>query len=248
MRALILGGTESAHHLATELDDRGWRVTTSMPEGATYPPGVVRIGGFGGAAGLVSYLIQNRIQIIVDASHPFAEEATEDAAEASRATRIPVLALTQALWEARPEDQWVEVADTREAASHAARHFRHILLDLGEAPTLDFASDSQNLYVIRGPRPTRTPRRYRMLTNTSSDTVEGEKKMLRDNQIDGIVTRHVGDRIGEVTLAAARELRIPVALIARPRQPRVWGRVGSVEEAISVLIARRRPDPNGQDN
>lgn len=244
MRALILGGTEVAHHLAAELDDRGWRITTSMPEGSTYPPGMVRIGGFGGAAGLAAYLIQNRIQIIIDASHPFNEEATEDAAEASRATGIPVLAITQEPWEKQPEDQWTEVTDTREAASHAARNFRHILLDLGEAPTLDFASDSQNLYVIRGPRPARTPRRYRMLNGSRPTTVEEEKKMLRDNQIDGIVIRHVGDQVGKLTLEAARELRIPVAMIARPRQPRAWGRVHSVEEAISVLIARRRPDPD----
>ncbi|MGP6173223.1 precorrin-6A/cobalt-precorrin-6A reductase [Corynebacterium sp. A21] len=243
MRALILGGTEPARLLATELDERGWHVTTNMPEGATYPPGVVRIGGFGGAAGMAAFLMQQQIQIIIDASHPFAEEATYDAAEASRATGVPVLALQHVLWEPREADCWTSVADTRAAADHCARHFNHILLDLDEGPTRDFSADPLNLYVIRGPRPSRTPARYRMLAGTGPRTLDTEKKLLRDNQIDGIVLRHVGDVSGQLTLDAARELRIPVVLIDRPRQPRVWGRVHSVEEAVNVLVARRRPDP-----
>lgn len=243
MRALILGGTEPARLLAIELDDRGWHLTTIMPEGATYPPGVVRIGGFGGAAGMAAFLVQQQIQIIIDASHPFAEEITYDAAEASRATGVPVLALKHVRWEPREADQWASVTDTRAAAAHCARHFKHTLLDLGDGSTLDFSSDPLNLYVIRGPRPSRTPARYRMLTGPRPKTLDAEKKLLRDNQIDGIVLRHVGDAAGQLTLDAARDLRIPVVLIDRPRQPRVWGRVHSVEDAINVLVARRRPDP-----
>lgn len=243
MRALILGGTEPARELAGQLDELGWHVTTTQPEGTPYPAGVVRIDGFGGAAGMAQYLIRNQYQIIIDASHPFHEEITEDATEAARATGLPILALTMPAWEQGDADQWTTVPDLRAAADHAARHFRHIMLDVAVDNYSDFNADHRNLYVIRGQRRGRMPSRFRMLPDVPPSDVDAEKKLLRDNQIDGIVLRHVGDPAGARTLAAARDLRIPVVLIERPAQPRVWGRVYSVEDAVAVLIARRRPDP-----
>lgn len=243
MRALILGGTAPARDLADQLDEMGWQVTTTQPEGTPYPAGVVRIDGFGGAAGMAAHLIQNQVQIIIDASHPFNEGITDDAAEASRATGVPVLALSLPEWEEGPDDQWTRVADLRAAASHAARHFQHILLDIATDSYLDFTADHNNLYIVRGTRRGRMPTRFRMLPDTPPDSVAAEKKLLQDNQIDGVVLRHLGDPTGVYTLTAARELRIPVALIERPAQPKVWGRVYSVEEALAVIIARRRPDP-----
>lgn len=243
MRALILGGTTPARDLADQLDEMGWLVTTAQPEGTPYPAGVVRIDGFGGAAGMAAYLISNQVQIIIDASHPFDEDITDDATEASRATGVPVLALTLPPWVETPEDQWTCVPDLRAAASHAARHFQHILLDIATDSYLDFTADHNNLYIVRGTRRGRMPTRFRMLPGTPPESVAGEKKVLRDNQIDGVVLRNTGDPVGELTIVAARELRVPMAIIDRPAQPKVWGRVHSVEEAVSVIVARRRPDP-----
>lgn len=244
MRALILGGTEPARLLAGELDERGWSVTTALPEGAPYPAGVVRIDGFGGAAGMAAWLIRSQTQIIIDASHPFAEEITEDAAEASRATGVPVLGLSEPAWRPGEGDQWTTVETIVQAADHAARHFHHTLVDIGEHPLTAFAADRQNLYVIRGAIQGQRPARYRLHRDNGPVDVAGEKKLLRDNQIDGLVLRNTGDGPGQLTLQAARDLRTPVVLLQRPRSPRVWGRVSTVEEALNVLIARRRPDPD----
>lgn len=248
MRAVILGGTKPARDLADQLDEMGWQVTTTQPEGTPYPAGVVRIDGFGGAAGMAAYLISNQVQIIIDASHPFNEDITDDATEASRATGVPVLALTLPTWEETAEDQWTRVPDLRAAAAHAARHFQHILLDVDTDSYLDFTADHNNLYIVRGTRRGRMPTRFRMLPDIPPVSGAAEKKLLRDNQIDGVVLRNTGTATAEPTLIAARELHIPVALIDRPTQPKVWGRVHSVEEALRVIIARRRPDPEPEEN
>ena len=78
-RLLILGGTGEAAELARAAAARfgdALEITTSLA-GRTERPspltGRVRIGGFGGPAGLAAYLTEHRIRRLVDATHPFAE-------------------------------------------------------------------------------------------------------------------------------------------------------------------------------
>ncbi len=84
---LILGGTGEAARLAGGAIARfgeGLRVTTALAGRTRHPgplAGQVRIGGFGGAAGLALYLVNHRIDRLIDATHPFA-------ATISRAARI----------------------------------------------------------------------------------------------------------------------------------------------------------------
>ncbi|WP_396135890.1 precorrin-6A/cobalt-precorrin-6A reductase, partial [Chamaesiphon sp. VAR_69_metabat_338] len=75
-RLLIVGGTGDAVQLAASaIDLPGLEVITTLA-GRTANPhaivGAVRIGGFGGEAGLVDYLQAEKIDTIVDATHPFA--------------------------------------------------------------------------------------------------------------------------------------------------------------------------------
>ena len=63
MRVLLLGGTAEARALAGELVDRGVDVTSSLAGRVArprLPVGAVRIGGFGGVAGLRAYLRDER--------------------------------------------------------------------------------------------------------------------------------------------------------------------------------------------
>ena len=75
-RILILGGTAEARLLAARLEgDVRFSPLTSLA-GVTARPGKiagqVRTGGFGGVAGLRDFIGQERIALMVDATHPFA--------------------------------------------------------------------------------------------------------------------------------------------------------------------------------
>lgn len=112
MRALILGGTGQARALAKRLVDAGWFVTSSLAGRVSEPKlpvGHVRIGGFGGPAGLATWLIADATEIIIDATHPYAERISESAAEAALATGIPLIALHRPAWEKAQGDNWIEV-------------------------------------------------------------------------------------------------------------------------------------------
>ncbi|HME66227.1 MAG TPA: precorrin-6A/cobalt-precorrin-6A reductase, partial [Streptosporangiaceae bacterium] len=75
MRILILGGTGEARELAAELVAAGVDVLSSLAgrvRQPRLPDGPVRVGGFGGAAGLAAFLRAERITAVIDATHPFA--------------------------------------------------------------------------------------------------------------------------------------------------------------------------------
>src|SRR5262245_34883223 len=114
-RILILGGTAEARRLAERLVERvDVEVTVSLA-GRTAAPAAhavpVRVGGFGGAEGLGQYLIAERVDALVDATHPYAAVISANAADAAATTRVPLLALRPPPWVALAGDCLVEVAD-----------------------------------------------------------------------------------------------------------------------------------------
>ena len=87
-RLLILGGTGDGVELAIQATKiPGVEVISSLAGRTTAPKslvGAVRIGGFGGEAGLVEYLQAAQIDLLIDATHPFAAQISGNAAGAAR--------------------------------------------------------------------------------------------------------------------------------------------------------------------
>src|SRR2546423_4693921 len=129
---LILGGTAEARELAAALAARpGVRVTTSLAGRVTRPgalAGDVRIGGFGGSEGLADWLREQRVDALVDATHPFAEGITANAARAVAATGVPAVVLCRPGWRPAPEDRWHPVASLAAAADLLPRFGPRVFL------------------------------------------------------------------------------------------------------------------------
>lgn len=90
---LILGGTTEGRQLAAALAaEPSVRVTSSLAGRVAeprLPAGEVRVGGFGGAAGLAARLREQQVHTLIDATHPFAQVISRNAAEAAAATHTP---------------------------------------------------------------------------------------------------------------------------------------------------------------
>ncbi|HVV18177.1 MAG TPA: precorrin-6A/cobalt-precorrin-6A reductase, partial [Pseudonocardiaceae bacterium] len=109
MRVLLLGGTGEARRLADRLVADGVAVVSSLA-GRVHTPllpvGEVRVGGFGGAAGLADWLRAERVDAVVDATHPFAAAITANAARAAADAATPFVVLRRPGWRSRPGDDW----------------------------------------------------------------------------------------------------------------------------------------------
>ena len=156
-RILILGGTTEARRLAERLVERvELKVTVSLAGRTTAPAAQsapVRIGGFGGAEGLAQYLASERVDVLIDATHPYAAGISANAAAAAAAARIPLLALRRPPWAALPGDCWMEVADTGAAVQALGAEPRRVFLTLGKTEIRTFARAPQHYYLVRSRAP-----------------------------------------------------------------------------------------------
>jgi len=243
MKLLLLGGTSEASALARRLaGDRRFQATLSLagrtrnPASAPIPQ---RIGGFGGVEGLVRYLREEDVGLLVDATHPYAAQMSRHAAEAAAAAAVPLLALRRPPWRAEPGDRWQEVADAAAAAAALGAVPRHVFLAMGRQELAPFAAAPQHDYLIRSvdaPGPLPLPR-VKVITARGPFDAAAEEDLLRQAAIEVVVAKNSGGSATYGKIAAARRLGLPVILLARPELPVVES-VATPEAAFDWLSAR----------
>lgn len=235
---LILGGTTEARRLATDLAARpGVRVTTSLAGRITRPgalDGEVRVGGFGGAEGLADWLRTHRVDALVDATHPFAESITANAAHAARATEIPAVVLRRPGWRPAPGDRWHDVPCLAAAADALPRLGRRVLLTTGRLGLAAFAHLTDLHFVVRSVEPPGPPLPpdTQVLLARGPFALADERDVLRGHRIEVLVTKDSGGEATAPKLTAARELGLPVVVVRRPELP---PGVSAVADVAAVL-------------
>jgi precorrin-6A/cobalt-precorrin-6A reductase len=222
---LILGGTAEARGLAARLGGgAAWRVTSSLAGRVArprLPVGEVRVGGFGGPEGLAEWVREHGVDVIVDATHPFAGTISFNAADAAAATHVPLLALRRPGWVAGPGDQWHPADSLAEAARLLPPLGERVFLTTGRTGLAAFAHLTELWFLVRSvdaPGPPAPPR-MDVVQQRGPFTVEGETELLARHRIDVLVTKDSGAAVTAAKLTAARELRLPVVVIRRPPVP-----------------------------
>jgi precorrin-6A/cobalt-precorrin-6A reductase len=233
MRVLLLGGTAEGRALAKTLHPRVDIISSlagRVPDPAL-PVGPVRIGGFGGVDGLRRWLQDERIDAVVDATHPFAATMTAHAAEVCGELQIPHLVLARPAWEDGAAA--VVASDTEAAEVVAKKHYSRVFLTTGRSGVNAFA-DSDAWFLIRAvtePDTAALPRRYQLLLSRGPYHYDDEFALMREHRIDALVTKNSGGDMTRAKLDAAAALSIPVVMVARPQLPAGVAAVGTVQEA-----------------
>jgi precorrin-6A/cobalt-precorrin-6A reductase len=236
----ILGGTEQARLLAAALAARpGVRVVSTLAgrvANPRLPAGEVRIGGFGGPAGLAEWLRREHADAVVDATHPFAERISASAALAAHQAQVPILLLRRPGWISGPGDDWRWVDSLDEAAQLLPGIGHRAFLTTGRQGLAAFAGVAGVWFLIRcvdPPDPPLPPEREVLLAR-GPYTVDGELSLMREHRIDVLVTKDSGGSATAAKLEVARRLGLPVVVVRRPAAPEV-PTVTTVEEALSWL-------------
>ena len=267
-RILILGGTTEARRLAQRLAERpDLAVTVSLAGRTTAPPAQaapVRTGGFGGVQGLADYLTAERIDVLIDATHPYAANISANATEAAAVARVPLLALRRPPWVPRFGDRWTEVADPAAAVQALGPSPRRVFLALGRNDIGCFAQAPQHFYLVRSVEPVDPPLAVphaSYVTGRGPFTEADDRALLRAHAIDIVVAKNSGGTAtyGKLItdfqskwkdahdgkLAAARALGLAVILLRRPALPEA-PTVDTVEDAVTWLDhARALPIERG---
>jgi precorrin-6A/cobalt-precorrin-6A reductase len=249
MKVLILGGTTEGRRLAEALVDRpGFDVVSSLAgrvRDPRHPPGALRIGGFGGPAGLAAWLAAERVDAIVDATHPFAAGITANAVSAATTAGVPLLVLRRPPWIAVAGDRWIRVSSL-DAAASAAAGFGRVFLTTGRQSLAAFASCAAPWFLVRSVDPPAPPMppHLEVLLDRGPFTFDGELALLRRCAIDVVVTKNSGGDAASPKLAAARQLGLPVVMVDRPPAP---SGMQTVEAALSWLARAVEATASGKE-
>ncbi len=223
-RILILGGTSEARDLAEYLAARPDLTVVSSLAGRVnqprLPEGIVRVGGFGGVAGLLSYLAAENIAVVVDATHPFAAKISGSAEVACNTLSVQLLALERPPWEPNEHDRWCSVAGVQAAATMANHKNNRVFLSIGRQELGAFSDCEDAWFLLRAiDEPLdKMPAKSKLILQRGPFHLDDELQLLRNESISLIVSKNSGGAATYSKIEAARILQIPVVMIDRPRK------------------------------
>lgn len=220
-RVLLLGGVAEALRVARQL---GPRHVYSLAGIGRVPDDLacqVRVSGFGGAEGLANYLRTEGIDLLVDATHPYAAQISANAARAATLAGVPCWALRRPAWEAQPGDDWRNVHDWA-GLIEALRPFRRPLFTLGREPLQHLGEIPQEqFWTLRALDACPGNERCEVIGARGPFNLEDERTLFERRQIDVLISKNSGSGATEPKLQVARERGIPVLILARPVLPDV---------------------------
>ncbi|KAE9630191.1 cobalt-precorrin-6A reductase [Parasedimentitalea maritima] len=225
MRILLLGGTTEASALAKQLAVAGRDAVFSYAGRTARPvsqPLSMRLGGFGGVAGLVEYLRSEGISHVVDATHPFAAQMSANAVAACAEAGVALCALERQPWQAGEGDSWLSVTDMQGAVGALPQSGARVFLAIGKQNLDIFATKPDNHYLLRlvdapeGALP--LPDTTVIIARGPFDAA-GDQALMAQHGITHVVAKNAGGVGAEAKLQAARALGVPIVMIDRPQVP-----------------------------
>ncbi|NJL63807.1 MAG: cobalt-precorrin-6A reductase [Methylacidiphilales bacterium] len=244
MRVLILGGTGDASALATQAAAIPHVEIITSLAGRTRQPlmpvGNVRIGGFGGETGLVEYLLQMQIDVLIDATHPFAAQISRNAANSATEIGIPYLMLVRPAWEPVRGDNWLEVENIKLAATSLEERAERVFLTVGRQELAAFAHLHHIWFLMRMIDPPTSDAIVppgEILCDRGPFSLDNEREILHNYKIDTIVSKNSGGDATYPKIIAARELGVKVVMVKRPNIP-LGEKVADVNSAIAWLMTK----------
>ena len=227
--------------MAERLAPRGELDVTLSLAGRTASPVAhavpLRVGGFGGAGGLADHLAAERIDVLIDATHPYANLISENAAAAARKAGVAFVALHRPPWEMVAGDRWTEVSDVRAAASAIGPKDRRVFLALGRNELAPFTQALQHFYLIRSVDPVDPPLplpHVTYITARGPFSEADDRALMVKHAIDVVISKNSGGNAAYGKIAAARALGIDVIMLRRKPEPAAPA-VRNVEEAVAWL-------------
>lgn len=205
-------------------------------------PITTRIGGFGGADGLAHWLTAEKIEAVIDATHPYADRISANAIAACTVTGIPLVSIARPAWKPVSGDKWQNARDTADAVRLLGQPPRRVFLSLGRQDLHFFAAAPQHRYVARLidlPEQATLPPDLSLIRSRGPFDLAAERALLLGDRIDTIVSKNAGGNATYAKIEAARALGLPVIMIARPDKP-AGHVVDSPEAALAHLASSRR--------
>lgn len=215
-RILLLGGVTEALAIARTLGPEHVYSLAGVGRVPTDLNCKVRVGGYGGAEGLAQFIRDERISLILDATHPYAAQISQNAAQAARLSDVPCWALRRPAWQPQPGDDWREVADWAELVE-ALKPFKRPLFTLGREPLQHLDEIlAEQFWTLRALDVYPGNERCEVIGARGPFIIKDERALFEERRIDVLISKNSGSTATEPKLEVARERGVPVLVLKRP--------------------------------
>ncbi|KMN11344.1 cobalt-precorrin-6A reductase [Pseudomonas helleri] len=234
-RILLLGGVTEALAIARTLGPQHVYSLAGVGRVPTDLRCEVRVGGYGGAEGLAHYMGEQGIDLLLDATHPYAAQISQNAARAAALSDVPCWALRRPAWTPQAGDDWREVADWAELVE-ALKPFQRPLFTLGREPLehLDEIPEQQ-FWTLRALDVYPGNERCDVIGARGPFRIEEERTLFEQRRIDVLISKNSGSSATEPKLEVARERGVPVLILKRPVLPQVDREFWTATQLLEAL-------------
>jgi len=247
-RVLILGGTRDAATLAyaavAKFDDSVEIISSLAGRTATPElPGLVRSGGFGGADGLQKFLQQEKINALIDATHPFAAKISKSAATACDNANVARLSLIRPPWPLETGGPWIDVSSMEEAVETLENlKAERVFVSTGVTDLQAFARLSDVFFLVRliNKLPNFPLANSTIVTGKPPFSMDEEITLMQDHRIDTMVTKNSGGDLNQGKIEAVTALNLRTIVIRRPVHPQ-GDQAETVEQSLEWLMTQLSP-------
>ena len=226
-KVLILGGTGEALEIASHLRQQLPHIQTitslaGRTKNPRTPPGQVISGGFGGEAGLLTFIKNEKIQLVIDATHPFAQTISTNSYRACKKSNIPRIGLIRPEWKFNKYTNFLQVENV-EAASNALNDLStRIFITIGIQGLNHFEKIKNVWFLIRliqAPTHPLKIQNHKVILCPPPFNLKTERNLLKKFRINCLISKNSGSNATKAKIIAASELNIPIILIRQPPQP-----------------------------
>ncbi|MGN7741281.1 cobalt-precorrin-6A reductase [Pseudomonas sp. 22526] len=195
----------------------------------------VRVGGYGGAEGLAQFIREQGIELLLDATHPYAARISQNAATAARLCGIPCWALRRPAWQAQAGDDWREVGDWAELVQ-VLEPFKRPLFTLGREPLQHLHEiPAEQFWTLRALDQYPGNERCEVIGARGPFLIDSERELFERRRIDVLISKNSGSSATEPKLEVARERGVPVLILRRPPLPPVDREFHDLGELLQAL-------------
>lgn len=272
MKILILGGTHEAKLLVNQLLNLNVEIIYSIAGLVRQPVLDCKIisGGFSqykneldvanNSSGLTQYLLAEKIDYLLDATHPFATKMSQQAVRSAQAVNIPYVAFVRPEWKKEEADDWSLLENESQLLDELALAIntgsKNIFYTNGQidrklAVELDAIAELNETfgparYIVRSAKETELPQYAQWIQTIGPYNIDDEKALLEKYEVDLIVCKNSGGEATKAKLDAACELGIRVLMLQRPATTndcrnsmnRVFNTLDEIYEFISEKCTR----------
>jgi len=229
MKLLLLGGTADGRKLAAQLHQLPQVEVIYSVAGLVRQPILdcaIISGGFTQFGGLEQYIKQHHIDAILDVTHPYAAIMSSKASAAASICGISYWRFHRPEWQSVAGDNWQQFEQLMQLPP-LTQDYQRVFFTIGqleqrlvEQLEISLMAGAQR-HLVRTAVPSKVVLGQGMhwLKAIGPFNVDDEVALMREHQIDLLVTKNSGGASTYAKLEAARLLHIPVLMQSRPLPP-----------------------------